>query len=58
LIPHLKKDDGNSINIASILDDIDDTAVILKNPMKYVARTAQSVVNVKSQAIASSEDDD
>ncbi len=40
LIPHLKKDDGNSINIASILDDIDDTAAILKNPLKYAARTA------------------
>ena len=40
LIPHLKKDDGNSINITSVLDDIDDTAVILKNPLKYVARTA------------------
>ena len=40
LIPHLKKDDGNSINIGSILDDIDDAAVILKNPLKYAVRTA------------------
>ena len=40
LIPHLKKDDGNSINIGSILDDIDDTGAILKNPLKYAARTA------------------
>lgn len=58
LIPHLKKDDGNSINITTILDDIDDSAVILKNPLRYVARTAQSVVNVKSNVMASSEDDD
>ena len=58
LIPHLKKDDGNSINITSILDEIDDIAVILKNPSRYVARTAQSVVNIKSNIIASSEDDD
>jgi len=40
LIPHLKKDDANSMNIISMLDDIDDTAVILKNPLKYAARTA------------------